>query len=70
MEVWNSISGQIKFSSVKPSKQYVRVDGKGEELLMLEDNKHHFCTHVAKWPDLEAEVNTMETIKFLCLQKW
>jgi hypothetical protein len=36
---------------------------------MLEKNKHYFGIHVAKWPDLEAEVKTMETVKFLCLQK-
>jgi hypothetical protein len=27
-----------------------------EELKNLEKNKNSFCTHIAKWPNLEAEV--------------
>jgi hypothetical protein len=28
---------------------------------MLGKNKHTFCTHIVKWPDLEAEVKNCIT---------
>jgi hypothetical protein len=30
-------------------------------LQKLEKNKHSFCTHIVKWPDLEAEVKNWIT---------
>jgi peptidoglycan/xylan/chitin deacetylase (PgdA/CDA1 family) len=40
------------------TSEWVRQE---EEIHKLEKNKHSFCPHIAKWPNLEAEMKKWKT---------